>query len=80
MVERVAKAFSGNRPGQYLSAALTSAVYLRAEVCTGASRGCGIREIYLENAAALSKDVGYVPVSDEVQQTNLKTLDGALSK
>tara|TARA_R110002111_G_scaffold256979_2_gene324640 strand:+ start:135463 stop:136446 length:984 start_codon:yes stop_codon:yes gene_type:complete len=37
-------------------------------------------KFYLENAAALSKDVGYVPVSDEVEKANQDALKGALSK
>ena len=37
-------------------------------------------KFYLENAAALSKDVGYVPVSDEVQEANMKAFNGAISK
>ncbi len=37
-------------------------------------------KFYLENAAALSKDVGYVPVSDEVEKANQAALEGALSK
>ncbi|QDU48247.1 PstS family phosphate ABC transporter substrate-binding protein [Gimesia panareensis] len=37
-------------------------------------------KFYMENAAALSKDVGYVPVSEEVQKKNMETLNGALSK
>ncbi|HAH47772.1 PstS family phosphate ABC transporter substrate-binding protein [Gimesia sp.] len=37
-------------------------------------------KFYLENAAALSKDVGYVPVSDEVQKANMEAFNGATSK
>ena len=37
-------------------------------------------KFYMENAAALSKDVGYVPVSEEVQKKNMETFNGALSK
>jgi phosphate transport system substrate-binding protein len=37
-------------------------------------------KFYLENAAELSTDVGYVPVSDEVAKTNQETFTGALSK
>lgn len=37
-------------------------------------------KFYLENAAQLASDVGYVPVSDEVAKANQETLNGALSK
>ncbi|MCA9014635.1 MAG: phosphate-binding protein, partial [Planctomycetaceae bacterium] len=37
-------------------------------------------KFYLENAAQLAKDVGYVPVSDEVAKANQEALKGALSK
>lgn len=37
-------------------------------------------KFYLEHAAELSKDVGYVPVSDEVEKANQEALAGALAK
>ncbi len=37
-------------------------------------------KFYLENAAQLAKEVGYVPVSDEVEKQNQDALKGALSK
>lgn len=37
-------------------------------------------KFYLEQAAELAEDVGYVPVSDEVAKANQDTLKGALSK
>ena len=42
--------------------------------------GVAFVKFYLENAAELASDVGYVPVSDEVAKTNQDTLKGALSK
>lgn len=37
-------------------------------------------KFYLDNAAQLAKEVGYVPVSDEVEKQNQDALKGALSK